>query len=183
MLSIESNQLNAATRPTPPLEKPMSEFDDKLKQAVARGANRANQSQSEAERKRIETEEFRSLHSKSRLELSDRIEAVLRKVTDLFPGFQFTTVFGEAGWGAACIRDDLIMERGQRRNKYSRFEMVVRPVSEFYILDLQAKGTIANRELMTRSFYQPLGEVDLDKFRELIDAWALTYAELYAANR
>ena len=161
----------------------MSDFDDKLKQAAARGANRANHSQSEAERKRIEIEEFRSLHSKSRLELSDRIETVLKKVADLFPGFQFTTVFGDAGWGAACRRDDLIMERGQRRNKYSRFEMAVRPVSEFYILDLQAKGMIANRELMTRSFYQPLGEVDLNKFRELIDAWALTYAELYAANR
>jgi hypothetical protein len=50
-------------------------------------------------------------------------------------------------------------------------------------LDLQAKGTIANRELMTRSFYQPLGELDLGKFRDLIDGWALTYAELYAANR
>jgi hypothetical protein len=108
---------------------------------------------------------------------------VIKKVADLFPGFQFTTVFGDAGWGAACIRDDLIMERGQRKNKYSRFEMVVRPVNEFFILDLQAKGTIANRELMTRSFYQPLGEVDLNKFRELIDAWALTYTELYAANR
>ena len=161
----------------------MSEFDDKLKQAAARGANRANHSQSEAERKRIETEEFRSLHSKSRLELSDRIETVLKKVADLFPGFQFTTVFGDAGWGAACRRDDLVMERGRRRTKYSRFEMAVRPVNEFYILDLQAKGTIANRELMTRSFYQPLGEVDLNKFRELIDSWALTYAELYAANR
>ena len=161
----------------------MSEFDDKLKQAAARGANRANHSQSEAERKRIETEEFRSLHSKSRLELSDRIETVLKKVADLFPGFQFTTVFGDAGWGAACRRDDLVMERGRRRTKYSRFEMAVRPVNEFYILDLQAKGTIANRELMTRSFYQPLDEVDLNKFRELIDSWALTYAELYAANR
>lgn len=161
----------------------MSEFDDKLKQAAARGANRASQSQSETERKRIEAEEFRSLHSKSRLELSDRIETVIKKIADLFPGFQFTTVFGEAGWGAACIRDDLVMERGQRKNKYSRFEMAVRPVNEFYILDLQAKGTIANRELMTRSFYQPLGEVDLNKFRDLIDAWALTYAELYTANR
>lgn len=161
----------------------MSEFDDKLKQAAARGANRASQSQSETVRKRIEAEEFRSLHSKSRLELSDRIETVIKKIADLFPGFQFTTVFGEAGWGAACIRDDLVMERGQRKNKYSRFEMGVRPINEFYILDLQAKGTIANRELMTRSFYQPLGEVDLNKFRALIDAWALTYAELYAANR
>jgi hypothetical protein len=161
----------------------MSEFDDKLKQAAARGASRANHSQSESERKRIEAEEFRSLHSKLRLELSDRIETVIKKIADLFPGFQFTTVFGEAGWGAACLRDDLLMERGQRRNKYSRFEMVVKPVNEFYILDLQAKGTIANRELMTRSFYQPLGEVDLGRLFELIDAWALTYAELYAANR
>ena len=161
----------------------MSEFDEKLKQAAARGANRANHSQTEAERKRVDTEVFRSFHGKSRLELSDRIETVIKKIADLFPGFQFTTVFGDAGWGAACIRDDLIMERGQRKNKYSRFEMAVRPVNEFFILDLQAKGTISNRELMTRSFYQPLGEVDLSKFRELVDAWALTYAELYAANR
>lgn len=161
----------------------MSEFDEKLKQAAARGANRANQFQSESDRKRIEAEEFRTLHSKSRLELSERIETVIKKIADLFPGFQFTTVFGDAGWGAACIRDDLIMERGQRKNKYSRFEMAVRPVNEFNVLDLQAKGTIANRELMTRSFYQPLGEVDLSKFRDLIDSWALTYAELYAANR
>jgi len=161
----------------------MSEFDDKLKQAAARGAKRANHSQSETERKRVEAEEFRSLHSKSRLELSDRIETVIKKIADLFPGFQFTTVFGDAGWGAACLRDDLSMERGQRKNKFSRFEIAVRPVNEFHILDLQAKGTIANRELMTRSFYQPLGEMDLNKFRELIDAWALTYAELYTANR
>jgi hypothetical protein len=75
------------------------------------------------------------------------------------------------------------MERGQRTNKFSRFEMAVRPANEYYLLDLQAKGTIANRELLTRGFYQHLGEVDLDKFRELIDSWALTYAELYAANR
>ena len=161
----------------------MSDFDDKLKQAAARGANRASSSQSEAERKRIETEEFRALHSKIRLELSERIESVMKKIADLFPGFRYQTVFGDAGWGGACVRDDLSIERGRRENKYSRFEMAVRPVNEFYILDLQAKGTIANRELLTRSFYQPLGEVDLGKFRELIDSWALTYAELYTANR
>jgi hypothetical protein len=161
----------------------MSDFDDKLKKAAARGANRASSSQSESERKRIEAEEFRALHSKIRLELSERIETVMKKVADLFPGFRYQTVFGDAGWGGACVRDDLYIERGRRENKYSRFEMAVRPINEFHILDLQAKGTIANRELMTRSFYQPLGELDLGKFRDLIDGWALTYAELYAANR
>lgn len=160
----------------------MSDFDDKLRQAILRGEKRAESVQSEAERKRLESEEFRRLHSKYRLELSDQIETVIKKIADLFPGFQYKSVFGDAGWGAACHRDDLIIEKGQRQNKYSRFEMALRPVNEFFVLDLQAKGTIANKELLTRSFYQPLGEVDLAKFRKLIDDWALTFAELYAAN-
>jgi hypothetical protein len=161
----------------------MSEFEDKLKQAAARGASRATYFQSEAERKRLEVEEFRTLHMQLRLELSERIESVIKKLIDLFPGFRYQTVFGDAGWGGACVRDDLSIERGKRENKYSRFEMAVRPLNEYNVLDLQAKGTIANRELLTRSFYQPLGEVDKAKFRELIDTWALAYAELYAANR
>lgn len=164
-------------------ENPMSDFDEKLKQAAARGKNRASSFQSESDRKRIEAEEFKAVHTKLRLELSDRIESVMKKIADLFPGFRYQTVFGDSGWGGACLRDDLVMERGQRTNKFSRFEMAVRPANEYYLLDLQAKGTIANRELLTRGFYQHLGEVDLDKFRELIDSWALTYAELYAANR
>jgi hypothetical protein len=161
----------------------MSDFDDKLKQAAARGANRASFSMTEAERKKAEAEEFRALHSKLRLDLSERIETVMKKIADLFPGFRYQSVFGDAGWGGACLRDDLVIERGQRQNKYSRFEMAVRPVNEYFILDLQAKGTIANRELLTRSFYQPLQEVDVKKFHELIESWALTYTELYAANR
>jgi hypothetical protein len=161
----------------------MSDFEEKLRQAAARGANRASQSMSEAERKKAEQELLKGLHSKYRLALSERIEQVIRKVIDLFPGFRFQTVFGDAGWGAACMRDDLVLRKGQRENRYSRFEMAVRPLNEFYVLDLQAKGTIANRELLTRSFYQPLGEVDLDRFKELVEQWSLAYAELYAANR
>jgi hypothetical protein len=61
--------------------------------------------------------------------------------------------------------------------------MVVRPVNEFFILDLQVKGTIADRELLTRSLYQPLGQVDLERFRKAIDDWAIAYAELYATKR
>jgi len=161
----------------------MSSFEDRLKQAAARGANKQNQNLTDAERKKAEAEEFKSLHSKYRLVLSERIEIVVKKVVDLFPGFRYQTVFGDAGWGGACMRDDLVLQRGVRENRYSRFEMAVRPVNEYFVLDLQAKGTIANRELLTRNFYQPLAEVDLDKFKELVEQWALVFAELYTANR
>lgn len=161
----------------------MSDFEERLKAAAARGASRASQSMSEAERKKAEQEVLKGLHSKYRLALSDKIEVVIRKLIDLFPGFRFQTVFGESGWGAACMRDDLIIRNGQRSNQYSRFEMAVRPINEFFVLDLQAKGTIANRELLTRTFYQPLAEVDLDRFADLLEQWSLAYAELYAANR
>lgn len=161
----------------------MSSFEDRLKQAAARGANKQNQNLTDAERKKAEAEELKSLHSKYRLVLSERIEIVVKKVVDLFPGFRYQTVFGDAGWGGACMRDDLVLQRGVRENRYSRFEMAVRPVNEYFVLDLQAKGTIANRELLTRNFYQPLVEVDLDKFKELVEQWALVFAELYTANR
>jgi hypothetical protein len=161
----------------------MSSFEDRLKQAAARGANKQNQNLTDAERKKAEAEELKSLHSKYRLVLSERIEIVVKKVVDLFPGFRYQTVFGDAGWGGACMRDDLVLQRGARENRYSRFEMAVRPVNEYFVLDLQAKGTIANRELLTRNFYQPLAEVDLEKFKELVEQWALVFAELYTANR
>ena len=50
------------------------------------------------------------------------------------------------------------------------------------MLDVVAKGTIRNKEVFSRNFYQPLNEVDLDRFRELIEQWVLEYAELYAAT-
>ncbi|MEI8212267.1 MAG: hypothetical protein WCI02_08960 [Planctomycetota bacterium] len=161
----------------------MSEFEERLKNAVVRGANRAESLHSAEERKRLEAEDLKRLHSKYRLELSERIESVIRKLIDMFPGFRYQSVFGDAGWGSACMRDDLVIERGNRTNKYSRLEIVVRSVNEFNVLDLQAKGTIADRELMTRSFYQPVAQVEMEKFKKSIDDWAVAYAELYATKR
>ena len=156
----------------------MSEFEDRLKNAISRGANRAESLYSEAERKRLEAEELKKAHSKYRLELSDRIEIVVKKLIDMFPGFRY-----QSGWGSACVRDDLVIEKGSRTNKYSRFEIVVRPVNEFNVLDIQAKGTIADKELMTRSLYQQIGQVEVEKFLKAIDDWAVSYAELYATKR
>ena len=50
------------------------------------------------------------------------------------------------------------------------------------MLDLNAKGTIRNRELFNRAQYQRLAEVDLTVFTDLIDRWVLEYAELFAAK-
>jgi hypothetical protein len=49
------------------------------------------------------------------------------------------------------------------------------------VIDVVAKGTIRNKEVFSRNFYQQLNEVDLDRFHELVEQWVLEYAELYAA--
>ena len=161
----------------------MSEFEERLKKAIARGESKAESLLSEEQRKKQEAEEHKLLHAKYRLELTERIESVVKKMIDMFPGFRYKSVFGETGWGSACTRDDLFIDKGVRSNKFSRFEMVVRPINEFFVLDLQAKGTIADPELLTRAFYQPLGQVDIERFYKAVDDWAVAYAELYATKR
>jgi hypothetical protein len=90
-------------------------------------------------------------------------------------------LFGEQGWGAGCYRDDLSLSGGRRSNQYSRLEITVRPLNEYRVLDLRAKGTVANKEVFNRSFYEPLEEADEAMFGQLIDSWVVEYAELYAA--
>ena len=55
------------------------------------------------------------------------------------------------------------------------------PYNKYHVLDVVAKGTIRNKEVFSRNYYQRLDEVDLDRFRELIEQWVLDYAEMYAA--
>jgi hypothetical protein len=160
----------------------MSDFDERLKQAIQRGKNRGLQKQDEASQKLARQEELRRLHTTLRLQLSEQIEQVVRRLVDQFPGFQFSSVYGENGWGAACTRDDLVIVSSKRQSKYSRFEMAVRPLTDVFVLDLQARGTIGNREKLVRSYFQPLDEVDVAHFQRLIDDWTLSYAELYAIS-
>ena len=39
-----------------------------------------------------------------------------------------------------------------------------------------------NRELFNRGHFVPIAEVDPEEFERLIDAWAIEYAEQYAAR-
>lgn len=159
------------------------DFDQRLKKAIERG-QRQGEAQALADAARtVNEEELKRLHSQYRLELSEHIEKCVRSLPQHFPGFQVETLFGERGWGAACRRDDLrLFSRRQRENYYSRLEITVRPYSPLRILELSAKGTIHNKELLSRQYYEPVADADPAKFLELIDAWVLEFAELYAAR-
>lgn len=159
------------------------EFEDRLKKAISRGHDR---SQSVEEQKRaasLSLEELKGRHSQIRLQLSEHIETVVEKLMNHFPGFRYETIFGERGWGAACWRDDVgAGAKGRRADFYSRFEMTIRPHTEYNVIDLNAKGTIRNKEVYNRNHFEEIEKVDVSGFVELIDQWAIEYAELFAAS-
>lgn len=158
------------------------DFEERMQRAIQRGKQRQRASAEEARRRALSEEELKSLHSQYRLRLSEHIEQCMKQLANHFPGFKFETMYGERGWGVACSRDDLhINERGQRVNSFSRLEVTVRPYSEYHVVDLQAKGTIRNKEVFTRRHFEELDAADIETFQGLIDAWVLEYAELYSA--
>lgn len=159
------------------------DFEKRLTKAIQRGQRtRDVQGRQEAE-KALGLDDLKLLHSKCRLDLSERIENCLRQLTDHFPGFQFETIVSEDGWGANVSRDDVDAKRGRpAKNVYSRLELLIRPFSSTHIVELVAKGAVRNKEVITRTHYQFLSEVDVDSFSELIDLWVLEYAEQYSAR-
>jgi hypothetical protein len=158
------------------------DFQARLEKAVQRGQRLGDELARARARQALGEEDLKRLHSQYRLELSEHIERCLRQLPQHFPGFRFETIVGDRGWGAAISRDDLVLEQGRRASYFSRLEIFVRPFSTLHVLDLAAKGTIRNKEIYNRSHYELLAEVDLKQFLDLIDAWALEYAELYAAS-
>ncbi len=161
----------------------MKDFEKRLQKAIERGQRTGDmRTRAEAERA-VNEQELRRLHTQYRLELSEHIETCLRSISQNLPGFRFETIVSERGWGAAVSRDDFVAESGRRRgNSFSRLEALVRPISPYYVLEVTAKATIRNKEYFNRSHYQQLAEVDLACFTNMIDLWALEYAELYAAK-
>lgn len=158
------------------------QFHERLSKAIERGEHISDRrSQAETE-KRLNEKELKRLHSEYRLKLSERIEGCMQELLNHFPGFQYETIVGEKGWGGAVSRDDIgFDDKRNRRNYYSRFELVIRPISKFFVLDLAGKGTIRNKEIFSRSHFHRVHEVDPHTFEEMIDSWTLEYAERFAA--
>jgi hypothetical protein len=158
------------------------DFGEKLRRAVDRGRERNAQSKEEARAHELNVEELKRLHSNYRLEISEYIEACVLKLVDHFPGFETEIVFGERGWGAAVARDDLSLDRGHRTAKRSRFEITVRPHTQLHVLDVAAKGTVHNKEIYQRQYFERIEDVEKEQFIEHIDQWVIDYAELYASK-
>jgi hypothetical protein len=159
------------------------DFERRLQSAIQRGERRSERHSQAARQSQLTEEEFKRLHTKYRLSLSERIEKAIDGVAQHFPGFRKETLYGEVGWGAACWRDNLVVEAGKRSNQYSRLEMTIRPPSSYHVLELKGKGTVANKEHFNRTHFVPLQEVDEEDFARLIDTWAIDYAEFYAARK
>jgi hypothetical protein len=159
-----------------------NDFDDRLQRAIQRGQRKADSAEQAARADALSEEELRRRHGQYRLQLSEHIEHCVSKLPHYFPGFQYETVVGERGWGAACSRDDVRMQSGRRGSDYSRLELTVRPFSPYHVLDLTAKGTIRNKEVYNRSHFEKIADADPRKFMEIVDLWVLEFAELYAAK-
>jgi hypothetical protein len=160
----------------------MSEFEERLQKAINRGRRTREAEGAEIGKQQATEEDLRSQHSSLRLALSDHIEECLRKLSDHFPGFEYSTVVNEDGWGARITRDDINLTAGTNRSLYSRLEMLIKPFSDAHILELSTKGTIRNRESLNRSNFRFLHEATVDGFREVIDGLVLEFAEQYSAQ-
>ena len=161
----------------------MSDFEDRLQKAIQRGQKfretegAGNSSATGSE------EELRMRHSELRNELTEHIEKGLRRLCDHFPGFEFTTVLNEKGWGARISRDDLNLKAGIGKTEYSRLEILIRPFSDAHILEIATKGTIRNRESLNRSNFRFLADAAVDLLRQMVDSIVLEFAEQFSAQR
>jgi hypothetical protein len=159
------------------------DFQERLERAIERGRRRSSDRAEEEMQRALSEKELQRLHAQARLELVEHIERCLHQLSDRFPGFRFETIVDHRGWGAAISRDDLRLQRGQpRQSCFSRLEMLISPVTASLYLELQAKGTVCNREIFSRTHFQRLSELDVPVFTNLIDVWVLEYAERYAAQ-
>ncbi len=158
------------------------DFNQRLQRAVERGQSRRDAEIKAQSQAKLTEEQFRALHSQSRLEISDHFEAGLRKLADTFPGFSFQTVATPDGFGAKISRDDLRSRGGKpMTHEYSHLEFVIRSYSPRHLLEISCRGAIANKEVLQRTHYQVLDRLDPDTLREQVDHWVLEYAEKFAA--
>lgn len=160
-----------------------SDFTSRLQKAVERGRQQSAAAERDRQLSKMSEEEAKTRHTQARAELSDHIEACLQQVAREFPGFDYQLVASSEGFGARIARDNLRGRAGNLTREYSHLELVVRRFSPARLLELSARGAIANKEVVNRSQFQQLDELDLDTFRHLIDQWVLEYAERYASSQ
>ena len=164
----------------------MSDFTDRLDRAIARGSRQKQASEQQQQAAELSRDQARDQHGATRLQLTERIEMVLKALADRFPGFEYEGVYGVDGWGGAIYRNDIAIDRGARssRDLYSRLQIHVTPLGEQppYLVEIVGKGTVRNRELLNRRHFERIDESDEQPFLDKVDLWAIEFAEQYSAG-
>ncbi len=160
----------------------MSDFEDRLQKAIQRGQQARLSEGASSDADAATEDELRLKHSQLRNEVSEHIEGCLRKLCDHFPGFDYSTVLNEKGWGARISRDDIKLGRGTAKNEYSRLEVLVRPFNDTHIVEIATKGTIRNRESLNRTNFRFLKDATLEALKQIVDGLALEFAEQFSAH-
>jgi hypothetical protein len=159
------------------------EFEDKLKNAILRGQQRGQSRNLLQKQSRLSAEEIRNKHNDFRLALSEYIEHGLQSLANHFPGFRYETIYGQRGWGGAISRDDIMRgASGRGGTFFSRFEITVRPLNEFNVVNISGKGTIDNKEIFNWNHFEDIAESAIEGFQKKIDSWIFQYAEQFAAR-
>ena len=161
----------------------MSDFEDRLQSAIERGQRQGAAADDLQQKQQMSEQELRQRHTDFRLKLSDHIEQGLKRLPEHFPGFAFETIYGDRGWGGALYRDDLTTERvsGRGGSFYSRLEITVRPMTKYNLVEIAVKGTVQNKEVVSKNYFEEIQEAVLENFTAVVDNWIVLYAEKYAA--
>lgn len=159
------------------------DFDSELEAAIKRGQQRNEKRQSSARQAEMTAEQIRNRHNDFRLNLSDHIEAGMKKMANHFPGFDYETIYGERGWGGAISRNDIDRgKNGRAGSFFSRLEITVRPQNEYNVVNIAGKGTIRDKEIFNWNHYEGVTDAKQETFAQLIDKWMLEFAEQFAAR-
>jgi hypothetical protein len=116
--------------------------------------------------------------------LCDHIQSCLEELCDEWPGFEMSPVTGEKGRGFAIARDDRRRKpAGQAERLYSRLEITVRSHTQGHFLEVLAKGTIRNKEVVRRSEDDRIETLDLGLMKKFIERVVVQYARTFAEGR
>lgn len=158
------------------------DFSKRLEQAIQRGEESSKSAEEAKAAQSLTIEELKNRHATAQLELSEHIERCMLSLVDQIPGFRLGTIADDRGWGAAVSRDDFAPRNSGQRSYYSRLEVHVRPFTEHAVLNLVGKGTVRNKEVFKRNFFEDILKADVDQFKQMIDLWVLDFAEKYASD-
>jgi hypothetical protein len=159
----------------------MAAFRDRLRKAIQAGADAQQQRAADQRLAQQQEQKLRALYDRYERGLRDHIEACLNELVDQWPGFDLTSVVSDKGWGHAVSRDDRV--HGRQDRLYNRLELTVRSYADYQFIEVLAKGTIRNREVIRRSDDDRMETADLALLKKFIERIVVEFARRYAEGR